>query len=90
MKRRLTMAEGFSGDYSPLRADKLVLIEWFSAVQLIGKRRKTDPHACYASFGPTHELYGNRSRYFRKVNPETCDDYRNLANYIPFTFGYIS
>jgi hypothetical protein len=39
------MAEDFPGDYRPFGVDVILLIEWFSVVQLLGKSRKLDSHA---------------------------------------------
>jgi hypothetical protein len=56
------MAEDFPGDYRPFGVDVILLIEWFSVVQLLGKSRKLDSHA---SLGVTQIVltqndFGNR------------------------------
>lgn len=50
------MAGDFPGDYCPFGTDVVVLIESFGVVQLFGKRRKPDSHACFASLSLAQTL----------------------------------
>jgi len=44
------MSEDFPGDYCPFEVDAVLLIEWFSVVQLLGKSRKLYSHASLEQF----------------------------------------